>query len=90
MKKITHKKLGIDYQVKDIGQKTLEEWVEDFNSRPSEGRVQYDGAAVRAALAVGWIPGDPSDVDNMSPAATRYISQELDKIYLDLVEIPPN
>lgn len=92
-KTIRHKALGIDIQLSAVTQKMLE----DFNRTLRQDDTaevsfaEFSGATVRAAAAAGWLVGiAEEDVDQMSPAAVRFIAAELNEYYSEITTVPEN
>lgn len=74
-----------------ITQAMLEEFERDFQKRHTEGRSNYRGAIVRAALASKWLKRSPSDdIDGADPREIGRVAIALDELYAEMVRIDVN
>jgi hypothetical protein len=92
--KLEHKKLGLVIVLPDMEellQRDVDRYMVEFRKLPDVG--DYSGRVVKAAAAAGWIcePAMSADmVDEMKPAAVRWLAQQLNALYTDATTIPPN
>lgn len=94
--KIVHKTLGIDIEMPEILQGQLEEFevlLQPHVASVNDGSVQlatFNGAVVRSAAKVGWLPGiSEDDVSRMKPNHITFIANEISRALIDAREVPP-
>lgn len=94
--KIVHKTLGVDIEMPEILQGQLEEFesiIQPDVVSVSEGNAQlarFNGAVVRAAAQVGWLPGlNPDDIEKMKPAKVSFLATEISGALIQAREVPP-
>ena len=80
--KITHKGLGIDYELPEVTQGDMED-IEAELTVPTEeeGRIKistFNGQLVRMGCKLGWLNGLKEDeIRGMKPAAIDYIAEHI-------------
>lgn len=87
--KLKHEPLGIEAELKD---EILQRDVEKIFSKQREFGTdvsvpQYHGNLIRACKEAGVL--ECADVDELRPAAVRWLAQRLDEELAALFEIPP-
>lgn len=94
--KIVHKTLGVDVEMPEILQGQLEEFeaiIQPHVALVNEGNAQlakFNGAVVRAAVQVGWLPGlSEDDIAKMKPAKVSFLANEVSAALIQAREVPP-
>ncbi len=92
---IENKKLGVKATIKEnLRQRDLEAFGESRAAETGVSASQSRGANVRAAINAAWFteltPAMTAEqVGDQIPAVVRLLGDWIDKIYVELIEIPP-
>lgn len=92
---IEHKTLGVRYELPELTQGKVESFFKktrELTGKEDGGlsSPEYVGIVVRAAAFIGWLDGlTPDDVANLSPAATIWLSSQIQRAINEASAIPP-
>ena len=90
---IKHKGLGLSVEIKEITQRDLERFYEkqrEVGLEPENISLpEYSGTIIRIASELDFFSERFEDVDDWKPAKTIYLKEELVKVIVEAITIPP-
>lgn len=85
--------LVLRFAVDELRQRDVERFMAAFNrTRSGDSTPEYNGRVLRAALEAGWVEQPtltPQAVDDLLPSHVAWFAKQIDALYQQASEIPP-